>query len=666
MTRRARLLSAFDRRARRRDEHGYVLALTALVLLPLLLISAMAVDFGAWYTQGSRMQKAADAAALAGVVWLPDLTEATSVAKETAKANGYDDALSNVTVAVTKLSDNELKVVITDTAGKVYLAKWVKNSVTISRSATAKYVLPVPLGSPRNFFGTGPMYTSNPEYFYAAVNGTCQSKVQGDPFAVPYISTSTNACGTTNRTANSDYIDPGDSNQYEYYITVPPGRTQDILVSLWNPAGNETHTQTQTTTSTATNTETITSTGPTQPTNSCSGSASNYTCTTTITLSATAGSSNTPTTSCSTGWGGTYTCTTSFYTPSGWWGGTTTTQTITSTSGQPTALGACTSSGSGSTRTWTCKFTVTTTGPSLTTPGFSCTSSGWPSTYSCKLTTTYTQTSTSTTTSNVTDPGGGSGVPETTFSLYSADATPLDDSDNPLLSATECGTASYPNPHTYSSGYSGSTRTMLGKEGWDDFCVIPASAPSGKYILSLKNSSTDGATGLNGYAVMASYTNSIGTVCDSRTDTMCPKVAGKNWISIYANQTASVASFYLAEISGEYAGKTLLITLFDPGEGGNYIEILDPDGNPVSFVATDMGSNGATPSTPLASSTKLDVTQSRYNGHYVQLSIDLPGDYATAYSQYWWKIRYTFTSGSVTDRTTWGVRVLGNPVHLTS
>src|SRR6478735_914692 len=145
MTRRARLLTVFDHHPRRRDEDGYVLALTALVILPLMLISAMAVDFGAWYTQGSRMQKAADAAALAGVVWLPDLTEATDVAKDAAKANGYDDALANVTVTVTKLSDNELKVDIRDTAGKVYLAKWVKNSVTINRTATAKYVLPVPL-----------------------------------------------------------------------------------------------------------------------------------------------------------------------------------------------------------------------------------------------------------------------------------------------------------------------------------------------------------------------------------------------------------------------------------------------------------------------------------------------------------------------------------------
>ena len=76
MAKRSRLLSVIDRGASRRDERGYVLILTALILIPLLLISAMAVDYGAWYTSGSRMQRAADAAALAGVVWLPDLTTA--------------------------------------------------------------------------------------------------------------------------------------------------------------------------------------------------------------------------------------------------------------------------------------------------------------------------------------------------------------------------------------------------------------------------------------------------------------------------------------------------------------------------------------------------------------------------------------------------------------
>ncbi len=643
-------------KAVREGEGGYVLVLTAMLLIPMLLISAMAVDYGAWYTEGSRMQRAADAAALAGVVWLPNLTTATTVADNTARADGYDNTLSNISVVVTQLSDYELKVVITDDAGKVYLSSFVNKSVTISRAATAKYVLPVPLGSPHNYFGTDDMVSGSPEGFYAAINGTCQSKYQGDPFAVPYTSNNanqTNACtAQAGYTDNPDYITPTangpDGNQYLYYITLPANRTQNLYIDLWNPAADET----QTTSNTTSSTTTITTTGATQPTDSCSNFGSSYTCTTTISLSAKA--SSTPSLSCN--GSAPYTCTSTFV------NGSTTTFTTTSTSSAP-SQGSCTNSGSGSNKTYTCSLTITTTVNASATPSFSCSSGSGM--YTCALSSSYTTSSTTT----INDPGGNSGVPTTTFSLYTPDNTPLDDSDNPLADyPNECasGDANYPNPHTYSTGYDGSTRTILGQAGWSDFCIIPASAPAGKYILGVRNSSTDSASGINDYAIMASYADNIGATCDFRTDTTCPEVAGKNWISIYANSSSSTADFYLAEIDPEYAGKTVDITLFDPGEGGNYIQILDPSGTAQSFVATDMGMNDNTPGTPSSPETELDVTNAKYNGRYVQLAINLPSTYGTGLSQYWWQVKYVFGSGAVTDRTTWGVQVLGNPVHLTS
>jgi hypothetical protein len=644
----------------------------------------MAVDYGAWYTEGSRMQRAADAAALAGVVWLPDLATATTVAQTTAKSDGYDNALSNITVAVSKLSDYELKVVITDTAGKVFLSSFVKKNVTISRTSTAKYILPIPLGSPKNFFGTGPFNTADPENFYAAINSRCESKLQGDPFAVPYITSSaTNACNDNGKSTNGDFIDPTpsthDGDQYEYYITVPANRTQDIYVDIWNPAGDESH---QTTTSvqvphtttvqvpsTVQNSNTITSTG-TRPTMSCAKSGNTYTCTITATYSAKSTAKPSSTATCP-NTGGVDLCKAPYK------NGATTYFTVSDdyTSGSPSLV--CDNGTGSGTKTYGCTYTMSAVQSATDgTPTFTCTlTSG---TYSCDIdssTTTYTPqttttytTQTTTSTSNVTDPGTSQSdvAPTTTFTLYSADSTPLDDSDNPILSAANCGTSAYPNPKTVADGFNASTRTIMGQDGWYDMCVIPASAPSGQYILGVKNIATGSEYGINAYGIMASYANNIGATCDSRSDLTCPKVAGKNWISIYANATASVASFYLAEIDAQYAGKTLLITLFDPGEGGKNIQILDPNGTPTAFVATDEGVDDKTPATSLASSTTLDVSNGTYNGHYVQLSIPLPANYGTSYSQFWWKIQYTFNSGSVTDRTTWGVQVLGNPVHLTS
>ena len=68
------------RRTRVKGEKGYVLIMAALLLLPLLAFAGFAVDIGSWYTYANRMQRAADAAALAGVVWMPNDEKAEQVA----------------------------------------------------------------------------------------------------------------------------------------------------------------------------------------------------------------------------------------------------------------------------------------------------------------------------------------------------------------------------------------------------------------------------------------------------------------------------------------------------------------------------------------------------------------------------------------------------------
>ncbi len=59
-------------------QRGYVLVTFALLLVPLLLLAGLSIDVGSWYNRASDMRKAADAAALAGVVWLPNEAAARS------------------------------------------------------------------------------------------------------------------------------------------------------------------------------------------------------------------------------------------------------------------------------------------------------------------------------------------------------------------------------------------------------------------------------------------------------------------------------------------------------------------------------------------------------------------------------------------------------------
>ena len=61
-------------RCRFTRDDGYVLALVAIMLLPLLAFAGFGIDLGAWYGRATKIQRAADAAALAGVQELPILT----------------------------------------------------------------------------------------------------------------------------------------------------------------------------------------------------------------------------------------------------------------------------------------------------------------------------------------------------------------------------------------------------------------------------------------------------------------------------------------------------------------------------------------------------------------------------------------------------------------
>ena len=167
--------------------------------------------------------------------------------------------------------------------------------------------------------------------------------------------------------------------------------------------------------------------------------------------------------------------------------------------------------------------------------------------------------------------------------------------------------------------------------------------------------------GENNWGLVAKYTSSTPGLCDGRNDAMCPRVYGKQAISVRAVSTTTVASFFLAEISAEHTGKTLRLELYDPGEGGQNIQIMRPltatTWTPATF--TYKVSTAATMSSP---TTSVDVTASRYNGKVLQIDVPL-GGYSPPSNNNWWQIRYTF-SGQVNDRTTWSAEILGDPIHL--
>ncbi|MGI9602799.1 MAG: pilus assembly protein TadG-related protein, partial [Acidimicrobiales bacterium] len=174
--------SQLSTRRHRRGERGYVLGLIGLLIVPMVGFVALATDVGAWYGEATSVQRAADAAALAGVVWMPDTTKATEVALAVAERNGYDDDDADIEVIVEPVPGNEeqLRVIIRNLDPPIFFAGAFLDDFSISRQAIAEYVLPVPLGSPRNHLGTGDLLSSNEEGFWLAINGFCAPMEQGD------------------------------------------------------------------------------------------------------------------------------------------------------------------------------------------------------------------------------------------------------------------------------------------------------------------------------------------------------------------------------------------------------------------------------------------------------------------------------------------------------
>ena len=516
-------------------ESGYIFAMMGLLMIPLVVMTAFAVDLGSWYAQGQRMQRVADAASLAGVVWAQHPTQWDVVARETATRNGYTQGVNGVSVGVEKLAANQIKVTIRQD-GEQYFSKIVlPDGERLTRRSTAEYVLPVPLGSPRNYIGTGSLGTGTGAYeresLWAAVSGLCTDKIQGDRRAAQRTNTGSasnnNNCSGTN---NSEYSNVN----YAYYIELPENRTYATDVIIYH--GN---------------------------------------------MVATSGDcSSAP------GWG------------------------------------------SGDVR-----------------PREFC-------------------------------PGGLDGLPimPTTFTLYEADDTTLDDSDNEAMSVTGgCSPSSGNGTKTFNglpsgsppeSNYVFSPSGSFSNVGWYRICQIPSTAPAGKYILTTNNTSasTTNANGSNAFSIVATPASSQ-QLCDSRTDTMCPRVYAREFLSIYALGGGD-PEFFLSEIGPEHKGKKVRIQLWDSAEGASELRIKRPTGTN-SWV--DQNFNWSTSVCSAGESgsnvSNIDVDSFNLNGCLITIEFTLASNYSPPTDNEWWRIRYSYNT-SATDRTTWSVTILGDPVHI--
>jgi Flp pilus assembly protein TadG len=234
-------------RRRRRKDEGYAMPFLAITLVVLLGFAGLGVDFWQWWHATQRLQRAADASALAGVIYLPgNSTSARATAVDAAGANGY---VSGAVQTFTSSDDpalrpNQMRVQVTQTVRNGFLGVFGIHNTTIRRDAVAEYSGTVPMGSPINQIGNQPVdgsdifwpgASSDPEainpHVWAQIAGPENSKDNGDRFAAGACNAGNHACSSS---VNQEYRASG--YWYTVRVTVTDPASQRLALELYDPA----------------------------------------------------------------------------------------------------------------------------------------------------------------------------------------------------------------------------------------------------------------------------------------------------------------------------------------------------------------------------------------------------------------------------------------------
>ena len=227
----------------KKAERGAVAIVTALILTVLLGFVGLGVDIGFWYYQGWRQQQAADQAALAGAVFLPnDIAQATLIAKQFAAINGYD---ANVdTVAGTGSKANQLRVSLSRNYKGLFSQVLGKRFQNIYRSSLAEFVPALTIGSPFARAGNDPENSTGGNFnYWLNQHGPWVAKHQGDRYAsdvcdaAPGVAHPTPyGCLASNQTRgnNADYERIGQFG-YRYSVDVTSVHAgKDLVIEVFD------------------------------------------------------------------------------------------------------------------------------------------------------------------------------------------------------------------------------------------------------------------------------------------------------------------------------------------------------------------------------------------------------------------------------------------------
>ncbi len=712
-------------------QRGQVLVIFALSIVMFLGMCAIVTDVAWYWTNMLRMQRAADAAALAGVVYLPgNPTSAASAARAEAGKNGYTAGVGGVTVTVTPDTANSraLRVGVTGTVPTFFMRLFGINQLAGSRASKAEYVLPVPMGSPESYYGVfGALRTP------AGGSNVASTTLGTTSLLLPTSAPSGNWTTPINAISASDANASATKNAvatpyqaWSGFAIAPPGTgtltVDGIEVQVrasatatgcvlnaaltWNGSAASSGSWTTSTGMTLTGGSTwstYTAGGPADTWGRAWTEAQLSTSNFRVRLQYTgSGCAAGTTVSVDALWVRvSWTRSTTIFVPDpvvtgpngeslnarGFWG-TMLSQGAADINGdaylpsyetaggatnpeyQPTkfydyAVYLPPGSASGQLQIFDPVFCGTDGG------GQYGTGDRWFSTSTSAVSAFYTLWDTQETLYDTTDDTLVADSDTLFRRIQSLDSTLYDSGNLPSGSYTSCATGA-------------TSDTADGRywhnRWWPMVANLTGGADGRTYRLRTSttdpNSSTDQRT--------ANAQNSFALWSDATGGS--PRIYGLGTMESYSPLAGGASStFYLAQIEAVHAGKTVVITLWDPGDTGNLsatVQILIPGTSAYTQASVKWSSaKGTTNSNVSAcngltgtgtSITANTGTTQKFNGCWVTIEVPIPPGYTAPTppgetEPGWWKIKYVIggTSGDTSyDVTTWQVSIRGNPVHL--
>ncbi len=575
-------------------------------------LAAIGVDTARWSMEGELIQKAADAAALAGVTYLPtDFPSAKTTALDVASKNGYPVG-TNVTVTVAVGSQpSQLVVKISSRVDNTFGAAIGHATAWITRSGTADYTAPAPMGSPCNTFGNEPpsqpnaalpagsalpatpfpncAWTStNQPQFWGALNGPDTPKVQGDRFMSRRCSGGEFGCSAATATGNSEYDETG----YFWVVHVEPlavGKAIDV--QLYDPA--------------------YVAVDATNDSAACSltGLVNNLNGYTT-----TDGASR---------YSQSKYCTGDFQQ-----GGVT---------------------GAGPTTTFTMREQTDTGDPMKAAVISGCTKQYQP----------YVNSSANLATALKAKSGS------TNLATYNPQLAEVFHQWTSLCTFTPTRRGDwFIQVRTNASTNLGTAVTNKNPQG----TTLPSLIYTGNPQAGLPAGTLTSGAGLNAFAIRA--------VPQPTTDDATRKqiaVSGYSKMPIYQNSTASTATFNLIRALPNTKGSYVAFDFFDAADatGSGSVTVLPP-GDATGSIQGGSGIAGCRGSINTGSYSNLagckaSVSSSQDNGQLHHILVPIPNDYSCDVSTLggcWFKVAINFGSSDVTDFTTWNANITGDPVRL--